>query len=290
MSPFIIGGLVLALCLSLGIGVGIGRGFGQPKRLQPKQVYNAVLEGTLGAAARPSAWRGHGWFAIWLVNRVQPETVVDLGVDWGYSSFAFAAPGYGTVFAVDSFQQNYDKTPISKDILPPLPLHDAFLSRQHALRAAVGIDNVISMPGTFEQAAAVFRRNRWGIDILHIDGVHTSTAVKQDFEVWSPFLRAGGVVLFHDIGSAKAVRRAFAGLPSSAGQKLAFLHSGGLGVLTQNTSIMNDIRAWARATHRRVALDLNQNEGWTLDWASTGLTYEEAMLELGGRRPACAQC
>lgn len=37
------------------------------------------------------------------------------------------------------------------------------------------------------------------LDYLFIDGDHTYEGVKQDFEMYSPFVRRGGVVAFHDI-------------------------------------------------------------------------------------------
>lgn len=36
------------------------------------------------------------------------------------------------------------------------------------------------------------------IDLLFIDGDHTYEAVKQDFEEWFPFVKKGGVIVFHD--------------------------------------------------------------------------------------------
>jgi predicted O-methyltransferase YrrM len=37
------------------------------------------------------------------------------------------------------------------------------------------------------------------IDFLFIDGDHTYEGVKSDFEMYSPLVRAGGLVAFHDI-------------------------------------------------------------------------------------------
>lgn len=41
------------------------------------------------------------------------------------------------------------------------------------------------------------------IDMLFIDGDHTYEGVKQDFQMFSPFVSAGGLVIFHDIVDSK---------------------------------------------------------------------------------------
>ncbi len=37
------------------------------------------------------------------------------------------------------------------------------------------------------------------IDVLFIDGDHTYGGVKADFDLWSPLVRPGGLIIFHDI-------------------------------------------------------------------------------------------
>lgn len=37
------------------------------------------------------------------------------------------------------------------------------------------------------------------LDYLFIDGDHSYEGVKKDFELYSPLVRAGGVIVFHDI-------------------------------------------------------------------------------------------
>jgi predicted O-methyltransferase YrrM len=37
------------------------------------------------------------------------------------------------------------------------------------------------------------------LDVLFIDGDHRYAGIKKDFELWSPLVRSGGVILFHDI-------------------------------------------------------------------------------------------
>lgn len=41
--------------------------------------------------------------------------------------------------------------------------------------------------------------NGEGLDFLFINGDHTYEGVKKDFEMYSPLVREGGVITFHDI-------------------------------------------------------------------------------------------
>src|SRR5579863_5450703 len=50
-----------------------------------------------------STWKGHEQFAIWLVQRLQPKVVVDLGFDRGLSTIAFGYKNKGDVFGIDWF-------------------------------------------------------------------------------------------------------------------------------------------------------------------------------------------
>lgn len=53
-------------------------------------------------------------------------------------------------------------------------------------------------PSTLQEATKIFKQEQ--IDFLFIDGDHTYGGVKQDFEMYSPLVRKGGIVAFHDIG------------------------------------------------------------------------------------------
>ena len=46
------------------------------------------------------------------------------------------------------------------------------------------------------------------IDLLFIDGNHTYEGVRDDIASWLPFVRDGGVVIFHDYGSWAGVTEA----------------------------------------------------------------------------------
>jgi len=57
-----------------------------------------------------------------------------------------------------------------------------------------------------EMSHEVAKRWRKGrvIDLLHIDGDHRDAPLRQDIEDWLPFVKKGGVVLFHDYAVSSA--------------------------------------------------------------------------------------
>ena len=83
--------------------------------------------------------------------------------------------------------------------------------------------NVQLIPRASVSAAAEFHD---AIDVLHIDADHDYESVKADFVAWSPKVRPGGCVLFHDTESCDGVRRLFSEL---RGRKSALTDHHGLG-------------------------------------------------------------
>jgi hypothetical protein len=59
-----------------------------------------------------------------------------------------------------------------------------------------GVENKVH-PIVKKSEDAVKDWNR-SIDFLWIDGDHRYKEVKKDFDLWSPFVRAGGIIAFHD--------------------------------------------------------------------------------------------
>jgi predicted O-methyltransferase YrrM len=52
-------------------------------------------------------------------------------------------------------------------------------------------------PATREIVATILQDNK--LDLLFIDGDHTYEGVKKDFEMYEPLVKAGGIIILHDI-------------------------------------------------------------------------------------------
>jgi glycosyltransferase involved in cell wall biosynthesis/predicted O-methyltransferase YrrM len=180
----------------------------------------------------PSCWKGHRKFAEWLVAQVKPEVTVDLGVDWGFSTFCFAMPRIGQVYGIDTFEG--DKFTGGNH-----GSYEYVLTKQEKLFMK---DNVTFIKGLFDDVAKTWDKK---IDILHIDGDHAYESVKHDYETWSPFLKENGVILFHDTcieelnGNQYGVKKFFEELDLP---KVTFTHTFGLGVASKNKDLIEFIR------------------------------------------------
>jgi hypothetical protein len=76
------------------------------------------------------------------------------------------------------------------------------------------------------------------VDFLFIDGDHSYEGVKKDFEMYSPLVKSGGLIAFHDIVDTDLIRSAGHGVHifwrQLKGKKTEFCINGawgGIGVL-----------------------------------------------------------
>ncbi|GAB3281260.1 class I SAM-dependent methyltransferase [Parahaliea aestuarii] len=174
-----------------------------------------------------STWVDHLPFAYDLVEAIRPKTVVELGVYNGLSFFTFCQAMVendidGVAYAIDCWEGDehtdaYDDS-IFKDV------------QQHAREHYRGITYLMKM--FFHEALRHFEED--SIDLLHIDGLHTYEAVKEDFESWYPKVKPGGIVLFHDVMARIkdfGAWKFFEELEGSHPETFKFNHGFGLGVL-----------------------------------------------------------
>ncbi len=174
-----------------------------------------------------TAWTDHINFAEWIVIEKNPEVIVDLGVDYGYSTFSFGIPNVGKIFGIDSFEGD-DHTSIRDT--------KKFVDEK---KKELGMDNITFIKGYFDDIASIWGRD---IDILHIDGFHTYEAVKNDYETWSKFVKDDGVILFHDTMVFDRNFGVYKLLKEIDLPKTNFKTSWGLGVVSKNQELIDKIK------------------------------------------------
>ena len=176
----------------------------------------------------PSAWRG-------LENRFQDliepigtiKTIVQVGVDYAFSllCFALAAPK-ATIIGIDQYGGNADCA-LTEDRIATAEFPcclEGMGAFQWTRRKIAEFENVILLTLTSCEASSIFLGN---IDVLHLNGNHQFENVVQDFSMWSPKVRPGGCILFHNtVSHANDVGRFFAEL---RGAKAHIQECNGLG-------------------------------------------------------------
>ena len=186
------------------------------------------VEEILGAI--PSGWnyppKSHREFVKWLINRIKPKVTVELGVDYGYSSFLMALCQENTVYGVDCF-----------DVSVHGPREDDDYQFVMSVKEKLGLKNLEIIKGFFDDVAKTWDKE---IDILHVDGLHDYVNCKNDCYTWAPFVKEDGVILFHDTVSN----------PDGAGlffsqlevPKVNLTNSFGLGVASNNADLIEEIK------------------------------------------------
>jgi len=139
----------------------------------------------------PDSWVGHLPFAFWLVAATRPRRYVELGVHTGnsYCAVAQAVIKYELdteCFGVDHWLGDVQAGLYGEDVYADLKgWHDPrFGHFSRLLRMSFADGRAHIEDGS--------------VDILHIDGLHTYEAVREDFETWQSKMSDRCIVLFHD--------------------------------------------------------------------------------------------
>jgi cephalosporin hydroxylase len=157
-----------------------------------------------------------------IVVNFRPRVVLEIGTAAGGTLFLFtrAADPNAKIISIDlpggPFGGGYPRW--------KMPLYKSFLQRSQEIYL---IRRDSHDPRTLEEVKRILDRER--VDFLFIDGDHTYEGVKRDFEMYSPLVREGGIVAFHDIvpGPPENV----GGVPEFWNQiKTRYRHLGDIGI------------------------------------------------------------
>ena len=174
-----------------------------------------------------STWVDHLPFAYDLVAAIRPELIVELGVYNGLSFFTFCQSMVehdidGVAYGVDCWEGDDHTDAYDDSIYTDVS--------DHAREYYRGNSYLLRM--FFNEALQHFNEN--SLDLMHIDGLHTYDAVKEDFTNWYPKVKPGGIVLFHDV-MAKikdfGAWKYFEELEKEHDEVFKFNHGFGLGVI-----------------------------------------------------------
>ena len=174
-----------------------------------------------------STWVDHLPFAYDIIESVRPKLLVELGAYNGLSFFAFCQSMLennvdGVAYAIDCWEGDKHTDSYDDSIYKGV--------QEHARENYRGFTYLLKM--FFSEALQHFQED--SIDLLHIDGLHTYDAVKEDFTTWYPKVKPGGLVLFHDV-MAKikdfGAWKYFEELEEEHDETFKFYHGFGLGVL-----------------------------------------------------------
>ena len=127
-----------------------------------------------------------------IVVEKKPKIILEIGTANGGSLFSWCKllSLDATIISVDlpagDFGGGYPEWKI--------PFYNAFTKKGQALYLVRADSHKIE---TVEQVKKILNGNM--LDFLFIDGDHTYEGVKKDFELFSPFVKKGGFVAFHDV-------------------------------------------------------------------------------------------
>lgn len=198
--------------------------------------------GTIIETLTQTSWSGHIPFIFCLMNYMRPRTYLELGTYHGASFFAVCQ-------AIRDFAINCSPTAV-----------DLWLGDEHAGKydgdvyksfkrtledRYAGIGHILRKE--FTDAAADFENHT--LDLIHIDGLHTYEAVKNDYEIWLPRASENGVILFHDTNVRErgfGVWKFWDEIKDNY-ESFNFTHTHGLGIIALGSAASNPVASLLQA-------------------------------------------
>ncbi|UTD29266.1 class I SAM-dependent methyltransferase [Bradyrhizobium sp. WD16] len=223
-----------------------------------------------------SPWQSHRDFAYDLIAFVQPRLIVELGVHYGCSYFAFCQAVKdraleAQVVGIDTWKGDPHAGHYGEEVFELIQKTKAFCFAD---------DRFMVRRASFDDAVGEFTDG--SIDLLHIDGLHTYDAVSRDFATWLPKLARDGIILLHDVAPSSGYESArFWAETRQRYPHFEFLNQWGLGIVFPKgdrwfraglaQGLPDKIRGYRYrgewlASGRRAAIDLQWQKEQTDRW------------------------
>ncbi|MCA9381172.1 class I SAM-dependent methyltransferase [Candidatus Dojkabacteria bacterium] len=202
-------------------------------------LYPSVFDYKEGFEDYNLPWTGHSFFSYDLVRNIQPKVIAELGTFKGTSLYTFAQAAKDSaidtkIFAIDSWEGEEQTGEYGEEIYDFVRK----MVRKHYPEQEIRL-----MKMYFNEALKEFEDG--SIDILHIDGLHTYEAVKDDYDSWKEKVSNDGIIFFHDVNvSDFGVWKVFeeAAKEYSDGISFKFKHNYGLGVIIKNKETIPELQ------------------------------------------------
>lgn len=157
--------------------------------------HEAILDfGFSNKAIEPLQVRSELRRFVEMVAERKPQTIMEIGTCYGGTLFPIArvSASDATIISLDfpSGDSGGDYSRLHRRILRRLPLSSQRLhivwADSHSQKTGEQIRQLVDRP----------------LDLLFIDGDHSYEGVRQDFEMYAPLVRPGGLIAFHDIAES----------------------------------------------------------------------------------------
>jgi hypothetical protein len=176
------------------------------------------------AVDKISAWMQHVPFMAWAIRNLEPRSYVELGTHYGVSFFAAVQTAAFLKLplearAIDLWEGDRHAGMYGNEVF------------DHVSARAKKFSGVTLTRSLFADARKLVPDG--SVDLLHIDGLHTYEAVREDFDTWVSSLSDRGVIFFHDVRETRSdfgVHILWSELQAKF-PSFTFDHGHGLGVL-----------------------------------------------------------
>jgi len=122
----------------------------------------------------------------------KPKVILEIGTATGGTLFVLSriAPKDATIISIDLPGGKYGEGyPMWR-----IPYYKSFAAHKQKMILFRGDSHAQSI---FEKVKKILGSKQ--LDLLFVDGDHTYSGVKQDFEIYGPLVKKGGLIVFHDI-------------------------------------------------------------------------------------------